>query len=543
MLLQDFHIRRACEHCISQHFNDPLYIPRWERDTGNPSGQQTPCAIEGCDMQGAIRGSGKPCIPSGLQIRSTTTDIIFCPYHYHLTYRHTHAKTVECCKTCKAKPKRGETYSRHCPNPPVVEKYLQVIKGFPETVTSSDVVCYECYRKFSELVFTLNLFNAPINDESDPTVNGISTDAELDTLLQGLHSRLLTVPEGSEEYAVVASALLTGQVIRKQQGVLLPSVFKYFLAKHSTTTLSAKSRNSRWLLKQLEQLLDHHIMSACKQRKYGTVIIYRNGGDLLHALSVALGSHETQGSEIEREDHYERRLELSNDLEQLVGHVGEILNEKLHELTSNLVEEDKRTPYDYRNVDIDQFLQSVDPLLWKLLTLLTRSKNEKKGRTPQGPSLNTTIKKLRQFYCLCILMFTTNNRCYMPIHLLLTDTVKRCGGSSELVKIRNRLCIVASESAHSRLVTYVAEQREKEFQHEVTQNAFCLASADNIDNKSSYAAAYAGKASNIWHGTSIQCVEPRPNSLHISSSVMPESPITRGPSSMKYQWIWTHSLY
>ncbi len=47
-------------------------------------------------------------------------------------------------------------------------------------------------------MFTLNLFNAPINDKSDPTVNGISTDAELDTLLQGLHSRLLTVPERVE---------------------------------------------------------------------------------------------------------------------------------------------------------------------------------------------------------------------------------------------------------------------------------------------------------------------------------------------------------
>ena len=185
----------------------------------------------------------------------------------------------------------------------------------------------------------------------------------------------------------------------------------------------------------------------------------------------------------------------------MVGHVGEVSNEKLRELTSNLVEEDKRIPYNYRTVDIDNFIQTVDPLLWRLLTLLTRSKNEKKGRTSHGPSLNTTTKKLRQFYCLCILMFTTNNRCYMPIHLLLTDAVRNCGGSSELVKILNRLGAVASESTHSRLATYVAEQREREFQNEMTQNAFCLASADNIDSKSSYAAAYAGKAPNIWHGT------------------------------------------
>lgn len=96
--------------------------------------------------------------------------------------------------------------------------------------------------------------------------------------------------------------------------------------------------------------------------------------------------------------------------------------------------------------------------------------------------------------------------------------------------ILNRLGIVASGSTHSKLVASVAEQREKEFQLEITQNAFCLASADNIDNKSGYAAAYVDKASIIFHGTSIQYVEPRPNSLPISSSVVPESPITRGPS-------------
>ena len=151
-------------------------------------------------MQGAIRGSREPRISGGLQIRSTTTDIVFCPYHYHLSYRHTHAKIVECRKTCKAKPKRGEAYSRHCPNPPVIEKYLATSdKGLSRNHNKH---CYECYRKFSELVFTLKLFNAPIDDKSDPTVQGISTDADLDTLLHSLHNRLLAIQEGSEEYAV-----------------------------------------------------------------------------------------------------------------------------------------------------------------------------------------------------------------------------------------------------------------------------------------------------------------------------------------------------
>ena len=43
--------------------------------------------------------------------------------------------------------------------------------------------------------------------------------------------------------------------------------------------------------------------------------------------------------------------------------------------------------------------------------------------------------------------------------------------------------------------------------------AFKLASVDNIDVLSQYAKAYARKTSNIWYGTSIHCVEPKPNGL------------------------------
>lgn len=46
---------------------------------------------------------------------------------------------------------------------------------------------------------------------------------------------------------------------------------------------------TRWLLRQLEEAIGHHLKSACKHQKYGT-IPYRAGGYLLHAISSALGS-------------------------------------------------------------------------------------------------------------------------------------------------------------------------------------------------------------------------------------------------------------
>ena len=58
----------------------------------------------------------------------------------------------------------------------------------------------------------------------------------------------------------------------------------------------------------------------------------------------------------------------------------------------------------------------------------------------------------------------------------------------------------------------IAQQREKEIEAELSPQAFKLASVDNIDVHSQYSKAYAGKVSNIWHGTSIQCIEPKSES-------------------------------
>ena len=77
---------------------------------------------------------------------------------------------------------------------------------------------------------------------------------------------------------------------------------------------------------------------------------------------------------------------------------------------------------------------------------------------------------------------------------VLTDVVKHYGGSSELIKVLNRVGAVSSEDTHGRLVTFISQQREKEMEAEFNPQAFKLASVDNIDI-SQYAKAYAGKAS------------------------------------------------
>ena len=187
-----------------------------------------------------------------------------------------------------------------------------------------------------------------------------------------------------------------------------------------------------------------------------------------------------------------------------------------------MIQNDKRKPYDYQSLDIDKQIKLVDPALMQHIQTLTKSYNEKRQQgTADERSQSAHTKKVRRFYCLRVLLFCTNARCCMPVHLLLTDTIKYYRGSSELIRVLNRVGAVASEDTHARLVTYVSEQRKREIKEELNTDAFKVPSVDNIEVLLQYAKAYAGRMSSIWDGTSIQCVEPKPTSLILSRKQMP----------------------
>ena len=93
-------------------------------------------------------------------------------------------------------------------------------------------------------------------------------------------------------------------------------------------------------------------------------------------------------------------------------------------------------------------------------------------------------------------MFTTDSRCNIPLHLLLTDMVEMCGGNTELIKTLNRIGAVAALETHRRLVTKVVEERlQRGIKDELTTGAFALASADNLDQNAPYAGVYNAHAS------------------------------------------------
>ena len=92
-----------------------------------------------------------------------------------------------------------------------------------------------------------------------------------------------------------------------------------------------------------------------------------------------------------------------------------------------------------------------------------------------------------------MMLFTINSQCSFPIHTLITDAIETCGGSSRLIKLLNHLGFCASTDTHSRYVQYRTEKIMKDGPLKgYPDNAFTIASADNLDFIHSYARIYCG---------------------------------------------------
>ena len=109
----------------------------------------------------------------------------------------------------------------------------------------------------------------------------------------------------------------------------------------------------------------------------------------------------------------------------------------------------------------------------------------------------------------------------MPFHILLTEAIICHGGSLELVRILNRVGAVASLDTSNRLATFVVQQRiTRGIVHELQPNTLTIVSVDNIDILQTHATVSCLDATRSWHGTSVQCTQPLPQSASLTQSEM-----------------------
>ena len=144
-----------------------------------------------------------------------------------------------------------------------------------------------------------------------------------------------------------------------------------------------------------------------------------------------------------------------------IGHINKLVHAQID---SYLGTQD----HDYDELNVDEQIANIDPQLWNAMCRITRSKSEIRGTSkvidPNSPAYH--VKKVRRFFLLCAIMFSTDDRCSMPMHTLMTDLVESQGGSSVLVKTLNRLGVCSSADTLARFIQHKRSTSEQhQFRH------------------------------------------------------------------------------
>ena len=419
-----------------------------------------------------------------------SSDVLLCGQHYRVVHRHYHPDDDVVCALCGARRKHRASVNRTwafrpIPKPECIEALLHEIGSFEGSLTNS-VVCAACY-----------VFCALKHEDarSDELIR-----SELKKQIEQLTLKLNNLDHDSEvsgELALLKTSLHLGDIMLRDRAITFPQLYKHYCLLSLLSVPLPRYRVFVYIGKQYGNLMS----MACRHDKIGRML-FRTNCDPFIMLSHALVTTSNQTAE-------------SSTVIQRVHSVGQYLNEKVHSLAKELIEGRMKNPVASCMFDVDSLVGMVDSHLWTFFSCLTKSAHETHVRAQSD--VHSHIKRIRIAYIVCTVLFcTTDGHCSVPLHILLTDFIDACGGSTELITVLNRLgAIASSDTLNRHMCTVSLERKAKGLLKDINCSAFTIATADNIDFLQSHASVYAGSQHRSWHGTSVQVVQPQPNTLKV----------------------------
>ena len=196
-----------------------------------------------------------------------------CKQHYHQVYNLLQPTQTNCLN-CGMSLRHASPSPRPCPNPVMIEKYLQDNTGFEGNVRAQDKVCFPCYKSF--LVILL---------EHKPT----STDDDLQMLISTYSQQIPTTDDITTvndvlDVAMIKTTVFIGEQLLSNHAILLPTVHDFFMSDIEELRAGrkieteVKSISARWILSNLTANLQQHISNCCScpTRKHGTLLFRPN---------------------------------------------------------------------------------------------------------------------------------------------------------------------------------------------------------------------------------------------------------------------------
>ena len=367
-----------------------------------------------------------------------------CVQHYQLVY---HMKSVReseeiACAVCGVKRKHimsGTSGFMTCPEPSMCESYLRDTAGFSGSLKEGDMVCSTCYNFFPRLS------KSPVCMLSSDYI--ISALRSKHAYLTELVNQFVCMTADSfVDLALHKTALHMCTGLINDRAFLFPSVYRIFLSylpeKSFPDNCISKSRLLTYLGHEFGELLS----SFCANRKVGAVF-NRSKADMQKMLSQSLFfSHENVDSPPDHSD---------------------LLNRSVHHVISHMLNKSINCDQSMKLLlDVDNFISdvcSIAPELWEHICILTQSVNECKGRSAaiDEKSFAGQIKRLRRAYLVSLILFVTNSECNFPFHIVLSDAMETHGGSTELIRMFNRLGLVALSETLKRSIQLISHHRKR----------------------------------------------------------------------------------
>ncbi len=293
-----------------------------------------------------------------------------------------------------------------------------------------------------------------------------SDGADFETLVNRLKSSLPILPVSTSTDDLISLAtkitiVIIAQELLSNHALTLNSAYDIFthqiqtLVPMSSLDRSPELPSHRWLLSQLSAALIPHMAYTCKVRKHG-VILYRKGKEI-EALSYAL-------YQLNKTKQDADPPELNSDVHKSVC---VDVNKKIHKMVSNNLSNS--------SFELNDFIAQADPVVWETISILTSSTS---GKQPQS----APIRDLRRAFILSLIMYCIDSRSSMPFQLILADTVDCNGGSTELLKILNRLGVCTSSDTLLRHIQTTVQQSDmKGILQDLDPSILTVFSMDNID--------------------------------------------------------------
>ena len=129
-------------------------------------------------------------------------------------------------------------------------------------------------------------------------------------------------------------------------------------------------------------------------------------------------------------------------------------NSKINQQINSLIKHYQKDPLLCARFSLEGLIKQLDPLLIQCIQALIKPVRQRRWLFSHQEPLETSgtvqSKAIKQLYCLSTILFCTNPQCNMPLHYLLSDEILCLGGSTEFIKIFNRIEAVASMDTHER---------------------------------------------------------------------------------------------